>query len=252
MNSFDAEANSSAHTDAVDNVGNGDRVDNDGNVDVDDSVDNVGDDKVVDGADVADDAAESDGALSAQLSEAQAQLEQAKDESLRARAEVENVRRRSQKEIAAARKFAIENFAQELLGVRDSLQRACEVELNQDAGDAVTQMKEGLALTLKQFDLSLGKFAVAEVAAAPGVRFDPQLHQAIGTEAAPDIAADHIVTVVQKGYTLNERLLRPAMVVVCAGQGDVASDGASGDASDDQVDGGNDGQVDVASDGDNA
>ena len=238
MNSFDAEANSSAHTDAVAD-GNGDHVDNDGNVD-------VGDDKVVDGADVADDAAESDGALSAQLSEAQVQLEQAKDESLRARAEVENVRRRSQKEIAAARKFAIENFAQELLGVRDSLQRACEVELNQDAGDAVTQMKEGLALTLKQFDLSLGKFAVAEVAAAPGVRFDPQLHQAIGTEAAPDIAADHIVTVVQKGYTLNERLLRPAMVVVCAGQGDVAGGGAS----DDQVDGGNDGQVDAGNDND--
>ena len=139
---------------------------------------------------------------------------QMKDQLLRTRAEIENIRRRSQNEIVSARKFAIEGFAQELLGVKDSLEQAASVELEQGAGESVQKMKEGLALTLKQLDLAMARFAVAEVEAAPGVPFDPEHHQAISLTRSEDIEAGHIVSVMQKGFTLKERLLRPAMVVV--------------------------------------
>ena len=169
----------------------------------------------------ADDDADDFAALSPQalvehLNEAKAETARLKDGLLRARAEVENIRRRSQNEIVAARKFAIEGFAQELLGVRDSLDRASSVELDEGAVDAVQQMKEGLGLTLKQLDIAMAKFAVVEVEAGPGVRFDPERHQAISTATSADIEAGHIVAVVQKGFLLKERLLRPAMVVVAA------------------------------------
>ena len=145
--------------------------------------------------------------LREKLTAAEAEIAQANDGLLRAKAEVENIRRRSQNEIVAARKFAVEGLAQELLGVRDSLERASQVALDDAAGAAVTQMKEGLALTLKQFDLAMNRFAVTEVAAAAGVKFDPELHQAISTAAADDIESGHIIDVVQKGFILKERLL---------------------------------------------
>ena len=154
--------------------------------------------------------------LRAQLESTQAENAAMKDGLLRAKAEVENIRRRSQNEIAAARKFAIEGFAKELLEVKDNLDRAAAVELDAGAGAAVKQMKEGLGLTLKQLDLALARFAVSEVEAAPGVKFDPQRHQAVSATPSAEVAADHIVTVVQKGFALRERLLRPAMVVVAA------------------------------------
>jgi len=152
--------------------------------------------------------------LRAQLESSQAENAQMKDGLLRAKAEVENIRRRSQNEIVAARKFAIEGFARELLEVKDSLDRAAAVELDEGAGEAVRQMKEGLGLTLKQLDLAMSRFAVVEVEAAPGVRFDPECHQAVSMAAGGEVEADHIVSVVQKGFLLKERLLRPAMVVV--------------------------------------
>jgi len=154
--------------------------------------------------------------LRAQLESTQAENAAMKDGLLRAKAEVENIRRRSQNEIAAARKFAIEGFAKELLEVKDNLDRAAAVELDAGAGAAVQQMKEGLGLTLKQLDLALARFAVSEVEAAPGVKFDPQRHQAVSATPSAEVAADHIVTVVQKGFALRERLLRPAMVVVAS------------------------------------
>ena len=152
--------------------------------------------------------------LIAKLQQAQAENAEARDGLLRARAEVENIRRRSQNEINAARKFAIESFAKELLGVRDSLDRAAAVTLDENAAEPVAQMKKGLGLTLEQFDSALARFAVVEVAAAPGAPFDPECHQAISTAASDEIAPDHIISVVQKGFLLKERLLRPAMVVV--------------------------------------
>jgi len=155
--------------------------------------------------------------LRAQLEAAQDESAQFKDAMLRAKAEAENTRRRAQDEVVKTRKFAIEGFAKELLEVKDNLDRAAAVALDDGAGEAVRQMKEGLGLTRKQLDAALARFAVVEVEAAPGRKFDPARHQAVSTAPAADIAPDHIVEVVQKGFILrDERLLRPAMVVVAA------------------------------------
>lgn len=150
------------------------------------------------------------------LTQAVAKNAQMKDGLLRARAEVENIRRRAHNEIVAARKFAIEGFARELLGAKDSLEQASGVELGEGAGETVRQMKEGIELTLKQLDGAMTGFSVVEVEAAPGIRFDPERHQAISMTPSEDIEAGHIVHVLQKGFLLKERLLRPAMVVVAA------------------------------------
>lgn len=155
-------------------------------------------------------------ALSEQLAEAREELSELKDSALRAHAEMENVRRRAQNEVVAARKYAIEGFAQELLGVKDSLDQAARVELSSDESDAVVRMQEGLALTLKQLDAVLSKFAVNEVEAGPGVKFNPDQHQAISMVASDEFDSNHIISVMQKGFTLKDRLLRPAMVVVAS------------------------------------
>ncbi|MDE0097400.1 MAG: nucleotide exchange factor GrpE [Gammaproteobacteria bacterium] len=152
--------------------------------------------------------------LAAALVEAREQVQEMKDGFLRAQAEMENVRRRSQKEIQAARKYAIEVFAQELLPVKDSMEQATQVELDDAVGEAVTRMKEGLELTLKQLETVLAKFSVVEVEAGPGVKFNPDHHQAVSMVASEDIPPDHIISVMQKGFLLKDRLLRPAMVVV--------------------------------------
>ena len=149
-----------------------------------------------------------------QLNEANEQIEEMKSGFLRAKADVENIRRRSQNEIVSARKFAIEGFAQELLSVKDSLDQATKVELDQTQGEAVTRMKEGLELTLRQLETVFGKFSVTEVDAAPGVKFNPEFHQAISIVPGGEIEPDHIVDVMQKGFVLKDRLLRPAMVIV--------------------------------------
>ncbi len=162
------------------------------------------------------DAPEDDADLAAALVEAREQLQEMKDGFLRAQAEMENVRRRSQKEIQAARKYAIEVFAQELLPVKDSMEQATQVELDEAVGEAVTRMKEGLELTLKQLETVLSKFSVVEVEAGPGVKFNPDHHQAVSMVASEDIPPDHIISVMQKGFLLKDRLLRPAMVVVAS------------------------------------
>ena len=154
--------------------------------------------------------------LAAALVEAREQVQEMKDGFLRAQAEMENVRRRSQKEIQAARKYAIEVFAQELLPVKDSMEQATQVELDDAVGEAVTRMKEGLELTLKQLETVLAKFSVVEVEAGPGVKFNPDHHQAVSMVASEDIPPDHIISVMQKGFLLKDRLLRPAMVVVAS------------------------------------
>ena len=154
--------------------------------------------------------------LPSELEAARAEVEELKDNALRVRAEMENIRRRAQNEVVSARKFAIEGFAQELLNVKDSLDQAALVELSDNESEAVVKMQEGLALTLKQLDSVLGKFSVNEVEAGEGVKFDPELHQAISMVASDTVDSDHIISVMQKGFTLKERLLRPAMVVVAS------------------------------------
>ena len=142
-----------------------------------------------------------------------AQVAQLQDETLRARADADNARKRAQGEIVNARRFALEGFASELLNVRDSLGLARAVDLT--GGDnLVEQMTEGLELTLKQLDAAFERFSVFEVSPEVGDKLDPESHQAMSLVESTDVAPNHICQVVQKGYRLHGRLLRPAMVIV--------------------------------------
>jgi len=148
------------------------------------------------------------------LAHARSEIDEMKDGYIRARAEVENIQRRSHNQMVSARKYAIEAFAQELLSVVDSLDQATRVEMGKSNAEAVVKMKEGLELTLKQFDKVMEKFGVSAVEADPGVKFNPDIHQAISMIASDDVQPDHILSVMQKGFLLKDRLLRPAMVVI--------------------------------------
>lgn len=165
--------------------------------------------------------------LEEQLEQARAEAVENLDNYLRAKAETENVRRRSADEVTKARKFAIEQFAGELLAVRDSLELASLVDLEEDSAQAVKQMHEGVALTLKQLDNAFRKSGITEVEPT-GEKFDPERHQAMSMVETDDVAPNHVVSVMQKGYVLNERLLRPAMVVVA--KAPAQSDAGSGAA----------------------
>jgi molecular chaperone GrpE len=133
------------------------------------------------------------------------------DQYIRAQAEMQNVRRRSEEEVAKARKFAIEGFAESLLPVTDSLEAGLAIK------DATPeQIREGAEATLRQLKSALERNKVIEVAPAPGTRFDPHQHQAISVVPAPEQEPNTVVSVLQKGYTINERVLRPALVTVSA------------------------------------
>ncbi len=148
-----------------------------------------------------------------QLEQAREEAEKHKESFLLASAEAENIRKRAQNEIATARKFAIDRFASELLSVRDSLDLASATDISSDGGDAMEKMHEGLALTLKQLDAVFEKFNIS-VIDPKGEKFNPDHHQAMTAVESPDLDPNHVVDVMQKGYLLNDRLLRPAMVVV--------------------------------------
>jgi molecular chaperone GrpE len=130
---------------------------------------------------------------------------------LRAKAETENMRRRAQTDVDNARKFAVENFASEMLAVKDSLEAALSVE-----SPSVENMKNGVDLTLKQLISAFGKFSLAEINPL-GEKFDPHQHQAIAMIESEQ-PANTVVTVLQKGYRLHERTIRPAMVMVAKGR----------------------------------
>lgn len=149
-----------------------------------------------------------------QLTELQQQADEYKDQFLRAKAEAENIRRRSDKQLADSRKYAVEGFARELITVRDSLQLAADVELEAGDSDAVKSMHEGLVLTLKQLDGVFEKFSIEQIAPEAGEKPDPNLHQAMSMQPSEDVAPGCIISVLQQGYKLHDRLLRPAMVIV--------------------------------------
>ncbi len=134
------------------------------------------------------------------------------DRYLRAAAELENVRKRAERDLDNARKFAIERFATELLAVKDSLEMGLAAA--EEATD-VESLREGSRTTLKQLTATLERFGVAEVDPG-GEPFDPHLHEAMTTQPSNEVEPDTVLTVFQKGYTLNGRLLRPARVVVAA------------------------------------
>ena len=128
---------------------------------------------------------------------------------LRARAETENVRRRAQEDVSKAHKFAVESFAESLVPVIDSLEKAVE------ASHALPEaMREGIELTLKQLRAAFEKANLKEINPV-GEKFDPHRHQAISTVPAPQgVAPNHVVSVLQKGWMIADRVLRPALVTV--------------------------------------
>lgn len=149
--------------------------------------------------------------LEQQVEQLQGELAQAKDAALRAQADAQNVMRRAEQDTEKARKFALERFTSELLPVVDNLERALEAASIDN--EAVKPIAEGVELTLKSFLDALGKFNI-DVIDPAGEPFDPNLHQAMSMVENPDVEPNSVLTVMQKGYTLNGRLVRPAMVMV--------------------------------------
>ncbi|PSF08193.1 nucleotide exchange factor GrpE [Marinobacter fuscus] len=144
----------------------------------------------------------------------QAKLQEYQEQALRAQAEMQNVRRRAEIDVEKAHKFALEKFVKELLPVADSLEKAVEsTEGQEQAGDVVKSIREGVEMTLSLFLSSLKKFNVEQLNPV-GEPFDPQHHEAMSMVPAPDAEPNSVVAVIQKGYLLNSRVVRPAMVVV--------------------------------------
>lgn len=145
-----------------------------------------------------------------ELEQAQMKAEENWDRYLRAAAELENVRKRSARDIENAHRFALERFSKELLAVRDSLEMGLAAE-----NANVDSLLEGKSATLKILASTMQQFGIEEVDPA-GEPFDPEFHEAISMQPSDDVEPGSVVTVVQKGYVLNGRLLRPAMVIVAA------------------------------------
>lgn len=152
--------------------------------------------------------------LENELISAQEEIAKLKDAFLRAKAEEDNVRRRAEKEVSNSRKFAIEGFAKEMLGVYDSLKLAVAVQIADDADDAVKSVHEGVNITLKQLQSAFSKFSLSEVSPEVGDKLDPNIHQAMSLVESEEVDSGCVLNVIQAGFKLNDRLLRPAMVVV--------------------------------------
>ncbi len=149
--------------------------------------------------------------LSARIAALEEELVAAKEQALRAAAEAQNVRRRAEQDVEKAHKFGLEKFVNGLLPVVDNLERAIDAFSSETADPAL--QREGVELTLKTFIDTLKTHKV-EAVAPEGEPFDPQLHQAISAVPNTEVEPNTVLTVVQKGYTLQGRLVRPAMVVV--------------------------------------
>jgi len=149
--------------------------------------------------------------LTALLEDVRGKADEHWNQCLRLQADMENLRKRSERELANAHKFALERFAQDLLPVRDSLEMGLAAFDNESA--ATDTLREGIELTLQMLAGVMGKFEIQEVN-PQDERFDPDFHQAMSIQERADVEPNTVVTVVQKGYLLNDRLIRPAMVIV--------------------------------------
>ena len=149
--------------------------------------------------------------LAALLEDARGKADEHWDQCLRLRADLENMHKRSKRELANAHKYSLEKFARELLPVRDSLELglAAASEEHADAG----KVREGVELTLQMLNGALDKFAIQEID-PQDEPFNPEFHQAMSMQERADVEPGTVVTVVQKGYLLHDRLIRPAMVIV--------------------------------------
>ena len=155
----------------------------------------------------------SDEELLKQIEALKAELSDTKDQALRTAAEAQNIRRRAEIDADNARKFAVERFAKDLLPVVDNLERALENAPEDHADDAVKAVLEGVELTYRSFADMLEKHNLKAIN-PEGEPFAPQVHEAMSMVEAPGAEPNSVIQVVQKGYTLNDRLLRAAMVVV--------------------------------------
>ena len=133
---------------------------------------------------------------------------------LRSRAEIENLRRRTEQDVEKAHKFALEKFSKDILNTIDNLERALATPANKE-DESVKALFDGVELTLKELVSTVGRFGV-EAVGVVGEAFNPDLHQAISMQPAEGFESNKISVVLQKGYTLNGRVIRPAMVMVAA------------------------------------
>jgi len=145
------------------------------------------------------------------LAELQAKADENWERYVRASAETENVRKRAARDVENAHKFALERFGKELLGVKDTLEMGVAAD-----GASIESLTEGSNATLKLFGSVLERFGIVEID-PEGEPFDPEFHEAISMQPSDDVEPNSVLKVVQKGYTLNGRLLRPAMVIVSSG-----------------------------------
>ena len=149
--------------------------------------------------------------LQEKLKKAEEEASAHRDEVLRARADLENTRKRMERDIENAHKYAVEKFVQELLPVIDSLEMGLAAARQEDAN--ISSVKEGTELTLKMFADCTDKFGMKSLD-PKGEKFNPEFHQAMSMQESPEHEPDTVIAVMQKGYLLNDRLVRPAMVVV--------------------------------------
>ncbi|MGO2407931.1 MAG: nucleotide exchange factor GrpE [Pseudoalteromonas nigrifaciens] len=149
--------------------------------------------------------------LYAELEVAKQTIADQKDGVVRAAADVENMRRRAAQDVEKAHKFALEKFANELLPVIDNLERA--IEFSDKENETLKPVLEGISMTVKSFNDAVAKFGV-EIVNPQGEQFNPEFHQAMSIQPSNDVSPNTVLAVMQKGYTLNGRLLRPAMVMV--------------------------------------
>lgn len=155
---------------------------------------------------------------SADLEALQAKVQEFQEQVLRSQAEMQNVRRRAESDVEKAHKFAVEKFVKELLPVVDSLEKAVEsTEGHESSGELVASIRQGVELTLEMFLSGLKKFNVERLNPV-GEPFDPQYHEAMSMVPAPNAEPNSVVAVMQKGYVLNGRVVRPAMVMVAKPQ----------------------------------
>jgi molecular chaperone GrpE len=156
---------------------------------------------------------EIDAGIQAAIDEAvAAALAEQQDSVLRAQAEVQNMRRRCEADVEKAHKYALEKFSIELLNVMDNMERALQAVADPE-DEKVKGLCEGIELTIKEFVSVFNKFAIEQID-PQGEPFDPQAHQAMSLVENPDVEPNTVIAVVQKGYSLNGRVIRPAMVMV--------------------------------------
>lgn len=153
--------------------------------------------------------------LIAQIRAVQAKADENWDVALRTKAEMENVRRRTEKEVSNARKFGVEKLVNEILPVKDSMELGLKAAIDLDIEDeSVHKVREGMELTLKMMNDAMTKIGVTEVSAEEGEAYSADFHQAMSMQEVAGKESNTIIAIVQKGYMLNERLIRPAMVMV--------------------------------------